>query len=152
MLEEISETGDYIIEHPKLYPYVEKKIAGGINALKKTLNEFKQELKNNASPDMIKQDKDELDKMKEALGALDKSKDPTVGAGMSMDQVVEKLLHEQQETPAKQPTAQPRPQPRPHPQPQRPQPSQNQAPAGQSPFNRQTVAPQPQTTPNNGNK
>ena len=140
---------------------MEKKIAGGINALKKTLNEFKQELKNNASPDMIKQDKDELDKMKEALGALDKSKDPTVGAGMSMDQVVEKLLHEQQEAPAKQPTAQPRLQPRPQPkpdshpqnhQPQRPQPSQNQAPAGQSPFNRQTAAPQPQTTPNNGNK
>ena len=161
VLEEISETGDYIIEHPKLYPYVEKKIAGGINALKKTLNEFKQELKNNASPDMIKQDKDELDKMKEALGALDKSKDPTVGAGMSMDQVVEKLLHEQQEAPAKQPTAQPRLQPRPqpkpdshpqNPQPQRPQAPQNRASAGQSPFNRQTAAPQPQTTPNNRNK
>ena len=61
MLEEISETGDYIVAHQELYPYVEKKIAGGIGALKKNLNEFKTELKNNASPEMIKQDKDELD-------------------------------------------------------------------------------------------
>ena len=80
LLEEISETGDYILAHRNLYEYVEKKIAGGIKALQKNLAEFKTELKNNASPDMIKQDKDELKKMKEALGALDKSKDPTVGA------------------------------------------------------------------------
>lgn len=80
VLEEISETGDYIVAHQELYPYVEKKIAGGIGALKKNLNEFKTELKNNASPEMIKQDKDELDRMKEALGAVDKSTDPTVGA------------------------------------------------------------------------
>lgn len=98
VLEEISETGDYIVEHPNLYPYVEKKIAGGINNLKKTLNEYKTELKNNASPDMIKQDKDELNKMKAALGVVDKSADPTVGAGMSMDEVVEKLLHQDQTT------------------------------------------------------
>ncbi len=110
VLEEISETGDYIVEHPNLYPYVEKKIAGGINNLKKTLNEYKTELKNNASPDMIKQDKDELNKMKAALGVVDKSTDPTAGAGMSMDEVVEKLLHQNQTTDdtansAPQPTA-----------------------------------------------
>lgn len=114
VLEEISETGDYIVEHPNLYPYVEKKIAGGVNNLKKTLNEYKTELKNNASPDMIKQDKDELNKMKAALGVVDKSADPTVGAGMSMDEVVEKLLHQNQTAdnqanasgqPAPQPTA-----------------------------------------------
>ena len=52
-------------------------------------------MKNNASPEMIKQDKDELNKMKEALGAIDKSVDPTIGAGMSMDEVVDKLLHNQ---------------------------------------------------------
>ncbi len=92
VLEEISETGDYIMEHHDLYPYVDKKIAGGVKALEKSLNEFKTELKNNASPEMIKQDKDELDKMKEALGDIDKSVDPTVGAGMSMDQVIEKLM------------------------------------------------------------
>ena len=101
LLEEISETGEYIVAHPQLYSYVEKKMPGGINALKKNLDEFRTELKNNASPDMIKQDKDELRKFKEALGAPDKSVDPTVGAGMSMDQVVEKLLHDT-ETSSKQ--------------------------------------------------
>lgn len=95
VLEEISETGDYIMEHPDLYAYVDKKIAGGVKTLEKSLNEFKTELKNNASPEMIKQDKDELDKMKEALGDIDKSVDPTVGAGMSMDQVIEKLMKNQ---------------------------------------------------------
>ena len=29
VLEEISETGDYILEHKELYPYVEKKIVAG---------------------------------------------------------------------------------------------------------------------------
>lgn len=107
VLEEISETGDYIMEHPDLYSYVDKKIAGGIKTLEKSLNEFKTELKNNASPEMIKQDKDELDKMKEALGDLDKSVDPTVGAGMSMDQVIEKLMKNQGgETPTPNQTAQ----------------------------------------------
>lgn len=100
VLEEISETGEYIMEHTNLYPYVEKKIAGGIGALKKSLKEYNTELQNNASPDMIKQDKDELAKMKEALGDLDKSKDPTAGAGMSMDQVVEKLMRNQEQSDA----------------------------------------------------
>ena len=92
VLEEISETGEYILSHPNLYGYVDKKIPGGVNALKKNLNEFKSELEHNASPDMIKQDKNELNKMKEALGEMDKSSDPTVGAGMSMDEVVNKLM------------------------------------------------------------
>ena len=94
VLEEISETGEYIIAHPDLYGYVEKKISGGINALKKNLHEFKTELEHNASPDMIKQDKNELNKMKEALGEIDKSADPTSGAGMSMDEVVNKLMQQ----------------------------------------------------------
>lgn len=127
VLEEISETGEYIIAHQELYPYVEKKIPGGLTALKKNLSEFQTELKNNASPDMIKQDKEELDKMKEALGAIDKSKDPTVGAGMSMDEVVEKLMRGAN---APQPAAQ---------QQQRPQPAQGQ----------QQQRPQ-QTNPNQG--
>lgn len=92
VLEEISDTGDYILEHRELYPYVEKKIRGGMAGLKKNLQEYKQELKNNASPDMIKQDDSELEKMKKALGGVDKTMDPTVGAGMSMDEVVEKIL------------------------------------------------------------
>ncbi|MCQ2740720.1 MAG: hypothetical protein MJ210_01195 [Alphaproteobacteria bacterium] len=92
VLEEISETGEYILSHPNLYGYVDKKIPGGVNALKKNLNEFKSELEHNASPDMIKQDKNELNKMKEALGEMDKASDPTAGAGMSMDEVVNKLM------------------------------------------------------------
>ncbi len=125
VLEEISETGDYIVAHPDLYPYVEKKIAGGINVLKKNLNEYKTELKNNASPEMIKQDKDELKKMKEALGAMDKSADPTVGAGMSMDEVVNKLLQQNQNGKAPQPKPQPQNQPRPA-QPQQGKPAAQQ--------------------------
>ncbi len=112
VLEEICETGEYILEHQNLYPYVEKKIAGGLKTLRTNLKEFQTELKNNASPEMIKQDTDELNKMKEALGAIDKSKDPTVGAGMSMDEVVEKLMHDQamSENQAQPPAQQPRPQ------------------------------------------
>ncbi|MBE6445375.1 MAG: hypothetical protein E7019_04940 [Alphaproteobacteria bacterium] len=108
VLTEISETGDYILSHPNLFQYVEKKVAGGINSLKKNLNEFKAELKNNSSPEMIKQDKDELKKMKEALGPIKKSEDPTSGAGMSMDQVIDKLM--KQETSAQQTPRVPKPQ------------------------------------------
>lgn len=128
VLEEISETGEYIVEHPNLYPYVEKKIAGGIAALKKNLQEFNTELQNNASPDMIKQDKDELAKMKAALGEIDKSKDPTAGAGMSMDEVVEKLMRDQQKSEA-QPSAQPQIKP----VAQQPRPMQPQQPRSAAP-------------------
>lgn len=96
VLEEISESGDFILEHKELYPYVEKKIAGGLNAFKKNLEDYKTELRNNSTPTMIKQDTaQELEKMKDALGAVDKSQDPTAGAGMSMDEVIEKLMEKQ---------------------------------------------------------
>ena len=35
VLDEISETGDYIVTHKNLYEYVDRKIPGGINTLKK---------------------------------------------------------------------------------------------------------------------
>ena len=54
VLEEISDTGDYILQHKELYPYVEKKIAGGLNELKKTLSEYQEELRNNSSPEILK--------------------------------------------------------------------------------------------------
>lgn len=98
VLEEISESGDFILAHKELYPYVEKKIAGGMQAFRKNLNDYKVELRNNSTPDMIKQDTaQELEKMKEALGSVeaDKAHDPTVGAGMSMDEVIEKLMSKQ---------------------------------------------------------
>lgn len=94
VLEEITETGDFIIEHRELHPYVEKKIRGGLAGLRKNLQEYKQELTSNSSPEMIKQDDSELEKMKKALGGLDKSVDPTAGAGMSMDEVVNKILQQ----------------------------------------------------------
>lgn len=93
VLEEISDTGDFILGHKELYPLVEKKIQGGMTAFKKNLNDYKEELKNNSTPDMVKQDaSQELNKMKEALGGISKADDPTAGAGMSMDQVIEKLM------------------------------------------------------------
>ncbi len=96
ILEEISESGDFVLAHKELHPLVEKKIQGGMSAFKKNLNDFKVELKNNSTPEMIKQDNaQELAQMKEALGGVDKSHDPTAGAGMSMDAVIEKLMSNQ---------------------------------------------------------
>lgn len=100
VLEEICETGNFIISQPKLIPFVEKKIAGGVTALKKNLALYQEELRNNSSPEMIKQDPQEVSKMKEALGAIDKSIDPTIGAGMNIDDLMEKLLKENQGNPA----------------------------------------------------
>lgn len=97
VLEEICDTGDFLLEHKEIYPYIEKKIVGGLNGLKKDLREYKIELKNNTSPEMIKQDDSELEKMKKALGDVDKTVDPTIGAGMSMDEVVNKILQENSE-------------------------------------------------------
>lgn len=97
VLEEICETGDYILQRPQLYPYVEKKIAGGIEALENNLALYKQELDNNSSPEMLKQDPDEINKIKEAFGEIDKSVDPTVGAGMNIDELMDKLLKENEQ-------------------------------------------------------
>lgn len=63
-----------------------------MESFKKTLAEYQLELKNNSSPDMIKEDAHEVEKMKEVLGEIDKTVDPTVGAGMNMDQLMEKLM------------------------------------------------------------
>ena len=162
VLEEISETGEYVLEHPELYPYVEKKIPGGIEALKKNLKEYQQELQNNSSPDMIKQDAKELDKMKAALGEFAPADDPTAGAGMNMDQLIDKLMSENNiqkekfddDIPVQQPTA---PQGRPVPQPAaRPSPAAQAAqsqsrPGGQIPGGQphpsQAVPPQRPTAP-----
>ena len=125
VLEEISETGDYILEHKELYPYVEKKIAGGMESFKKTLAEYQLELKNNSSPDMIKEDAHEVEKMKEVLGEIDKTVDPTVGAGMNMDQLMEKLMA--QNNMAATETMQQSTQPAPQPVPAAPNPQMQQA-------------------------
>jgi len=100
VLEEICETGEYILSKRALHPYIEKKIAGGVKALEKNLDIYQRELESNASVELIKQDPQEVNKMKEVLGEIDKSVDPTVGAGMNIDDLMTKLLEEnKQENP-----------------------------------------------------
>lgn len=94
VLEEITETGNYILEHTELYPYVEKKIAGGIAALKKNLSIYQEELTNNQSPEMLKTDPNEAQKMNDVMSGFDKSVDPTSGAGMNIDDLMNKLMAE----------------------------------------------------------
>ena len=101
VLEEISETGDYILQHNELYSYVEKKIAGGVEGFRRSLNEYKEELRRNSTPDMVKSDAREVEKMKKILTVADKAEDPTVGAGMGMEQLMEKLLKDDTEAKAK---------------------------------------------------
>lgn len=94
VLDEICETGDYIIQRKELYPHVERKIAGGLAGFKKTLTEYKHELQSNSTPDMIKEDAREVERMKKALGSVDKAVDPTADAGMGMEQLMDKLMKE----------------------------------------------------------
>ena len=100
VVEEICETGEYLLSKKALYPYVEKKIAGGVKALEENLALYQQELENNSSPEMVKQDPQELAKVKEIMSNTDKAVDPTVGAGMNIDDLMAKLLEEnKQENP-----------------------------------------------------
>ncbi len=94
VLEEITETGNYIVEHQELYPYVEKRIAGGIEALKKNLAIYQGELTSNQAPEMVKEDPNEAQKMNEVMSNFDKSVDPTSGAGMNIDDLMNKLMAE----------------------------------------------------------
>ena len=97
VLNELCETGDYIIEHKELHPYVEKKIKGGVAALEKNLSLYKQELERNSSVDMAAKKEADLSAAKDAFGGFtDQSDDPTKGAGQSIDDVVAKLMAEQE--------------------------------------------------------
>lgn len=94
ILEEICDTGNYILEHKELYPYVEKRIAGGVEALRKNLSLYQQELTNNQTPEMLRTDPNEAKKMNEVMSNFDKATDPTVGAGMNIDDLMNKLMAE----------------------------------------------------------
>ena len=94
VLEEICETGEAILNNPALYPYVERKISGGIEALQNNLAIFQSELTNNQSPEMLKEDPDEAKKLNEAMSNFDKAVDPTAGAGMNIDELMQKLMAE----------------------------------------------------------
>lgn len=97
VLNELCETGDYIIGHKELHPYVEKKIKGGVAALEKNLSLYKQELERNSSVDMAAKKEADLSAAKDAFGGFtDQSDDPTKGAGQSIDDVVAKLMAEQE--------------------------------------------------------
>ncbi|MBO5038014.1 MAG: hypothetical protein J6C85_00955 [Alphaproteobacteria bacterium] len=97
VLEELCETGDYILEHKELHPYVEKKIKGGIPALEQNLDLYKQELVRNSSVDMAAKKDADLAAAKDAFsGFTDQADNPTKGAGQSIDDVVAKLMAEQE--------------------------------------------------------
>lgn len=94
VLEEICDTGEAIMNNKALYPYVERRIAGGVEALQNNLAIFQSELTNNQSPDMLKTDPNETQKLNEAMSNFDKAVDPTVGAGMNIDELMQKLMAE----------------------------------------------------------
>lgn len=97
VLEEICEVGDYIVEHPELHPFVEKKISGGMEALQSNLAIYKEEFTKNQTIEMVRQEtlEKQRQKLKDTLNeGVDKSVDPTVGAGMNIDELMEKLMHD----------------------------------------------------------
>ena len=98
VLEELCETGDYILEHKELHPFVEKKIKGGIEALKNNLSLYKEECERNSTVEMNVAKDADLSAAKDAFsGFTDQADDPIKGAGQSIDDVVAKLVAEQEQ-------------------------------------------------------
>lgn len=98
VLEELCETGDYILEHKELHPFVEKKIKGGIRALEENLSLYKQECERNSTAEMNVEKDTDLSAAKDAFsGFTDQADDPIKGAGQSIDDVVAKLVAEQEQ-------------------------------------------------------
>ncbi len=78
----------------RIISYIEKKIAGGVEALRKNLAIYQEELTNNQSPEMLRSDPNEVQKMNDVMSNFDKSVDPTSGAGMNIDELMNKLMAE----------------------------------------------------------
>lgn len=98
VLEELCEIGDYILEHTELHPYVEKKIKGGVKALAQNLNLYKKECERNSTAEMNLAKDADLSAAKDAFsGFTNQAEDPTKGAGQSIDDVVAKLVAEQEQ-------------------------------------------------------
>ena len=98
VLDELCEIGDYIIEHKELHPYVEKKIKGGVEALANNLSLYKKELENNSSIEMSAKKDADLSAVKDAFsGFINQANSPLGGAGQSVDDVVAKLMAQQDE-------------------------------------------------------
>ena len=108
VLNELCETGDYIIEHKDHVLTAGIKVTSistsllrsrfaGVAALEKNLSLYKQELERNSSVDMAAKKEADLSAAKDAFGGFtDQSDDPTKGAGQSIDDVVAKLMAEQE--------------------------------------------------------
>ena len=62
--------------------------------MRKNLAIYQEELTNNQSPDMLRSDPNEVQKMNEVMSNFDKSVDPTSGAGMNIDDLMNKLMAE----------------------------------------------------------
>ena len=56
VLEEICDTGNYIISKPEMYPYVERKIAGGIKALESNLKRIKENEKESLQSELLREE------------------------------------------------------------------------------------------------
>ncbi len=95
VLEELCETGDYLVAHKEIHDFINKKIAGGIEALEKNLSIYKIELDRNASTDMeIKNNKKIAEEQAAFAGFTNQSVAPTSGAGDNIDDVVSKLVQQ----------------------------------------------------------
>ena len=98
VLDELCETGDYIIERKELHPYVEKKIKGGVQALADNLKLYKKELESNQTVEMKAKKEADLSAAKDIFSNFqDKANDPLKGSGASIDDVVAKLVAQQNE-------------------------------------------------------
>lgn len=99
VLEELCETGDYIIEHKELHPYVEKKIKGGIQALKDNLSLYKEECEKNSTVEMNLKNDANLSEAKDAFSGFTNQaeNDAILSGGQSVDEVVAKLMAEQEQ-------------------------------------------------------
>ncbi len=90
LLDEICTSGDYVLDHPELHPYAEKKIKGGLVQLRKDLKDFRVDLEANATPDMLQED-DDMDAVVKKLGALAKEGD---GSEDGVDDLMNRLMQE----------------------------------------------------------
>lgn len=99
VLEELCETGDYILEHKELHPYVEKKIKGGIQALKDNLSLYKEEYEKNSTVEMNLKKDANLSEAKDAFGGFTNQaeNESILSGGQSIDDVVAKLMAEQEQ-------------------------------------------------------
>ena len=76
---------------------LKKRLRAALLHWKKNLSLYKQELERNSSVDMAAKKEADLSAAKDAFGGFtDQSDDPTKGAGQSIDDVVAKLMAEQE--------------------------------------------------------